>query len=715
MTDNLTLYCLVDGEPMKDAFKIRDIPPSHDVDDLKDAIVRKKPNDFRDGDANKLTLCRVSIHDDGTIHDKTELNNPRAVLSTLFAASPDDNTYIIVQRPAPVPAPIPTRISTCLSGHLSDECLHGTPMSATPIPKRYIPYDSLEKELALIIKDASQLHVWHTVDATNVETAQKERLGPFYKNALPYGTTASTMKEAMLGMVLDKESTSSDNKTLREIVESDIGKTTNLSVLLLTNDAQLTPEQFFREQIIGGAVTIGTLVNMLRGFLTPLRATLGNVRATLVVLGTSLSLQGEDNVYPAVGMRTRFHSIMRFPLFDDQDVEHVLSKLIDTSGCTIPHDKLRKLTGRAQFSVSVIRELFKLNHTNPHTKQARLEKAFDSAINLVSIQLRGRVRELLGGDTTGEVVHLLGRMVLAFKLQGGKVWFARKAQVKFMDNALCALRVHSGSVHWLMDESLVVEVVEEELEHSNVDLGFSAQLRQLNGIIEHFGVKSSAKGNALEPLVRQSLRRFNNWHLADLPFLQGIELPAWCSGQKLQIDEINTAHGFGYGADNTEADLNFLINRPSNKLLVQQSGTRQDAAWFFSDNRYAGSLAIKIYGNDIPQTDHQKNETSSDIRCSFLRADGVRMNPSLERIRDAFVASVVPNKIKGILRIHLELPRVQGVQLATHVKRDPATGTEDVMVHIDLSNIDDFFYEGIEEKKEDILYLKKLIKYVLAK
>jgi len=120
-------------------------------------------------------------------------------------------------------------------------------------------------------------------------------------------------------------------------------------------------------------------------------------------------------------------------------------------------------------------------------------------------------------------------------------------------------------------------------------------------------------------------------------------LPTWCRGRKLQIDEIGTAGGFGYGAENTEADLKFLIDQPSNKLLVEKSGTRRDGAWFFSDNRYAGSLAIKFYANAIPQSDHKKNETSSDIRCSFLQADGARENPSLKRIRDGFVASGVPN------------------------------------------------------------------------
>ncbi|KAF9139415.1 hypothetical protein BGX30_007983 [Mortierella sp. GBA39] len=860
LTDNrLTLFCLVDGEVTDNAFPV---PTSSTttVGELKDLIKTKIPDTFNGVDAKDLTLWRVFIPDNNqnsaitldALDDKTQLNNPRTRLSKPFPESPDNNTYILVQRPAPA--------------------------RPTPSPKRHVPYDSVEKELELLMKDA-----WHAVNAREVEAAQRELLGPFYKMALPYGSTASSMNVAMLGMMMGKESTSSDNRTLRAIVESDIGKTTNHSVValvgrsgsgktatvvdlarkhfvvffvcsssrsktytefvdrnfftlakdveqmcqelptpssenqriaydsrlktlagdrvkleflarllflqfLFNNNAQLTPEQFFREQTSGGAVTIGELVKRLRvfesttisdmldltqdnlaaqlnrqqkglvvavdeaqiagnlilprvfisptailtgeelfdgkgelkeiysrGFLTPLCATLGSVRATLV-LGTSLSLQEADHVCSAIGKDISFHRIIRFPSFDDQDVEHVLSNLIDTSDCTVPHEKRRKLAGRARFSVAVVRELFNLQHTSPHTKQARLEKAFDSAIDRVSLDLRNKVQDLLRRDTTGEVARLLGRMVLAFKLQGGKMWFASTTHVDFMDKALCALRAHNDGVHWVMDELLVVEVVEEVLEQSNVDIRFSEHLRQLNGIIEHLGVKSSAKRNALEPLVRQSLRRFNNWYLEDLPFLQGVELPTWCRGKKLQIDEINTAHGYGYGvADSTEADLSFLMNRPSNKLPIQQSGTRQNAAWFFSDNRYAGSLAIKFYSNDIPQTDHLKNVSSSDIRCSFLRADGARTQPLLGKIRDTFVASGVPDKIVGILRIHLEFPRVKGEPLTTHVKKDPTTSAEDVMVHIDLSNIDDFFYEGIAEMKEDVLYLKRLITYMLAK
>ncbi|KAF8975379.1 hypothetical protein BGZ52_008954, partial [Haplosporangium bisporale] len=331
-------------------------------------------------------------------------------------------------------------------------------------------------------------------------------------------------------------------------------------------------------------------------------------------------------MYSAVGKRTNFQSITQFSLFGDQDVEDVLLDLIDVSGCTLPDVKRQKLTGRPRFSVSVVREFFEFYHTDPHTKQTKLEKAFDSVIGLAKTESRDKMRDLLYGDRTGEVVHLLGRMVLAFKLHGGKIWFASKAQVDFINKASCSLRVHGDGAHWLMDEPFVVEVVEKEMKRSNVDPNFSEHLGQLNGIIEHLGVKSTVKGNALEPL-----------------------------------------------AYDTETDLKFLIDGPSNKLLVQQPGTRKDGAWFFSDNRYADSFTIKFYSYAIPPTDHQGNETSSNIRCSFLRADGIRKNPSLKRIRDDYVAS--------------------GHAASYPVKWDPTTGTEDLMVDIDLSNMDDYFYE----------------------
>ncbi|KAG0195903.1 hypothetical protein BGX33_002388, partial [Mortierella sp. NVP41] len=109
MTENrLNLFCLVDGEPQSKAFPLT-ISSTETVGQLRNTIHLSKPIWFKDLEAEDLTLWRVSIPDDNlssaitadALDDKTELNNPRTRLSKLFPESPDDNTYIIVQRPPP--------------------------------------------------------------------------------------------------------------------------------------------------------------------------------------------------------------------------------------------------------------------------------------------------------------------------------------------------------------------------------------------------------------------------------------------------------------------------------------------------------------------------------------------------------------------------------------------------------------------------------------
>ncbi|KAF9931246.1 hypothetical protein FBU30_010571 [Linnemannia zychae] len=106
MTDNqMTLFCLVDGEATSKAFPV-EIGSSKTIGGLKDAIKLKQSPDFDDIVANSLTLWLVSIPDDNQcstitiddLDDKTELDKPRTRLSQLFPESPDDNTYILVQR-----------------------------------------------------------------------------------------------------------------------------------------------------------------------------------------------------------------------------------------------------------------------------------------------------------------------------------------------------------------------------------------------------------------------------------------------------------------------------------------------------------------------------------------------------------------------------------------------------------------------------------------
>lgn len=76
-----------------------------------------------------------------------------------------------------------------------------------------------------------------------------------------------------------------------------------------------------------------------------------------------------------------------------------------------------------------------------------------------------------------------------------------------------------------MDASIVVEAVQEELKASCKNLTLLKYLDQKYRIVTNFGMASSSKGDALEPLVRRSLQRFNGYRLADLAFLRGVALP----------------------------------------------------------------------------------------------------------------------------------------------------------------------------------------------
>ncbi|KAG0212245.1 hypothetical protein BGX28_006598 [Mortierella sp. GBA30] len=440
-----------------------------------------------------------------------------------------------------------------------------------------------------------------------------------------------------------------------------------------------------------------------RGFLTPLAATLSNMQATLVILGTALSLQDAE--------QTNFSRITEFPKFSENDVDRILSDLTDMGDCAIPETKRRKLAGRARFSIDVVNRLTKASSPED-SKQAVLDNAIDKSIEHTMDGLRSGVRTILSNDPAAGLARLLCRMVLAYHLHGGKISFAGKEQADFVDKALCRLQPHPDGVHLVMDEPMVVEAVEDELKATGKDPAFIEYMDQMYQIVTNFGITSTSKGDAFEPLVRRSLQRFNGYRLVDLPFLRGVSLPSWCDNLKLQIDEINTANGFGYSAGGVRADLAFLTECPPNKMLVAMFGTRPDGAWFFPDTQYAGSLAIKLFSDRIKQDIHESNETSSDIRGCFLKKDGATVTKSLAPVRQAFVDSGIPSNLKGILRIHLEFPGVQNGNQITHIRRDPATGIEDVMVYINLSNLDDFFFEGISEGLDDMVKLKTLIKFI---
>ncbi|KAF9284434.1 hypothetical protein BGZ74_001737, partial [Mortierella antarctica] len=488
-----------------------------------------------------------------------------------------------------------------------------------------------------------------------------------------------------------------------------------LAVTSILNDKLISPSAVARNRQALFDSRSQVRPEFRRGFLTPLTASLSKVQATLVILGTSLTLQDADMVYSAVGKPTNFTRITDFPQLDDSGVTKMVSDLVEMSGCEIPPTKRRKLSGRVRFSVGIVHQLATTDSTQG-TKQTTLDKAIDHTIERVKSQLRDEVRRVLVADMTGENARLLCRMVLAYRLHGSKISFATSKTSDFVDKSLCRLQLQPDDVHLIMDEPLVAEAVEEELKASNKDPTYVEHLDQLYRIVANLGASSATKGASLEMLIRRSLQRFNGVVLKDLPFLQvrDLNLPGWCHRHQLQIDEINTANGFGYKDSGVAADLAFLTDCPPNKMLVAQSGTRPDGVWFFPGKQYAGSLAIKFYSDSVPKNKNDSNTTSSDVRACFLQADGTTMNQSLAATRRAYEDAGTPSNLKGILRIHVVLPRVKGGTPITHVKKDPTTGIEDVMVYIDISNMDSFFDENIEAYKDEVVRLKRLISYVSA-
>ncbi|KAG0364664.1 hypothetical protein BGX24_004512 [Mortierella sp. AD032] len=105
-TNTLTLFCLISGDSTSCAFPLH-LSAGDTVGAFKDAIAAKNPGAFEHIDAKDLVLWRATISTeeesiiitlDG-LDDKTKLGNPRTCLSKLFPVTPDDTTYIVIERP----------------------------------------------------------------------------------------------------------------------------------------------------------------------------------------------------------------------------------------------------------------------------------------------------------------------------------------------------------------------------------------------------------------------------------------------------------------------------------------------------------------------------------------------------------------------------------------------------------------------------------------
>ncbi|KAF9548685.1 hypothetical protein EC957_005924 [Mortierella hygrophila] len=203
----MTLFCLVDGEDISNAFCVK-IPSSETVCELKNLIWTNIAEDFQKVNAQKLNLWRVFIPTVATDKHKpifldeidpdsaTELY-PTDNISDVFADQPPrQNTIRIIVRRPPV---LPRQLKS-------------------------VPKDLIDQELAAILYSVQHRLTAPSIDPMEVEASQNEELGRFFKKPLPHGEIARDIKLVMLGLELDKQAKASDGKTLRSIVEDDIGK-----------------------------------------------------------------------------------------------------------------------------------------------------------------------------------------------------------------------------------------------------------------------------------------------------------------------------------------------------------------------------------------------------------------------------------------------------------------------------------------------------------
>jgi hypothetical protein len=107
MATIITLFCMVHGDPVQRAFEI-DISNDKSVSCLKDEIKKKKENDFRDIDADKLTLWKVDIPDgdEDAVKNLFKDNKTNGVMlrpiwkiSKWFSKLDGEHIHVVIERP----------------------------------------------------------------------------------------------------------------------------------------------------------------------------------------------------------------------------------------------------------------------------------------------------------------------------------------------------------------------------------------------------------------------------------------------------------------------------------------------------------------------------------------------------------------------------------------------------------------------------------------
>ncbi|KAF9364678.1 hypothetical protein BGX34_000779 [Mortierella sp. NVP85] len=169
----ITLLCIIEVEGTNSSFLV-DIERTKTVGHLEDTILKKEPKAFKDFGTHEFTLWKVAIPPN---------NNVEEVPILLDSLDKRRNSLL---RP------------------FSPRCFH-----------------------AELGKLTQQDYHPSTVEEASVKQYQMQVFGRFYKDTLPYDLTATDIDTAMFGRMVDVQPTDKASRTLLDIVEPDICKSTD--------------------------------------------------------------------------------------------------------------------------------------------------------------------------------------------------------------------------------------------------------------------------------------------------------------------------------------------------------------------------------------------------------------------------------------------------------------------------------------------------------
>eukprot|EP00727_Mastigamoeba_balamuthi_P000489 m51a1_g10437 hypothetical protein (1556) ;mRNA; r:57452-64652 len=438
-----------------------------------------------------------------------------------------------------------------------------------------------------------------------------------------------------------------------------------------------------------------------RSILSPVCGALSRLSATVVVLGTALSLEDANVVESVVGKYKVFRVIKALP--PCESVADALGSVIDLSGCTVSDEYERLLRGRMRSSFVVLDKLVQvLSHRSPtDTKQQLLDKALEMAVGCVDAAL------------TAQATHFLeSRPELHDSLSAAlDQWLWRPAEGKTVIlSAKTADLVGSA----LFDEPLAFRALDKALPPYH-------RLKRHIGMMHTLATEMSLSlngtgiiGEAVQSIIYETLRGWNGIHVDRLPFVACIDgLPPWTATTRLDISSVGSAKairlrsGFRVDMPQAEMDFEFLARREVGTLLIPDQGTRPDGVLFMPGNHallisIATRLAKRGREEALDAAKAVSDVRSTDLALCF-RQEGRKMHWADEMARKSkkprrkrYMQEYSKNPASGCLRLHFAFASKARAEQESHVSG------QDVLVFINRDNLA-LFFDDRNEAGPDIM------------